>query len=190
MTYHTNTRQARARRAQIGDYVRGLTVLAILTAFCLGAWLVFASLIASAAGAYDSEQNQPGYWGDDCWKVEGGTGPAVYLDADYRLVVLKSGTVNDAFDAPRAGDQLVTRSGKDISHVIYCPEIPTTTTTEAPVATTLPPPTTAPPSTTIEPPAPTVRPPATVPVPTTQAPPDVPVAPPAPPVPVDPSFTG
>ena len=144
--------------------------------------LLIAALATSAAAApgYDSEQNHPEYWGDDCTKTEDALqGSRWYapVNEGYRLVVLKSGLVNDVFENVAAGAALTTVSGKAISHVIVCGSVvvPPTTTT-APPATTVPP-TTAPPTT-------------VPPVVTTVPPVDVPDAPPAVPVPEDPEFTG
>lgn len=217
MTFHTRTPQARERRAHYRTYLRGLVILSLLAGMLTTYWL---ALAITLAGAYDSDQNQPDYWGDDCYKDDTPSGgPSVYLDADYRLVVLKSGTVNDVFDAPRAGDVLTTRSGRDISHVIYCEGTPdvTTTTTEPPT-TTVPPTTTTeapcaeddpcwdcetmgnrrcgPPPTTTRPPATTTAPPVTIIDPcAAQLLPDgtsycIDPAPPAIPVPAAPRFTG
>ena len=167
--------------------------------------LLIAALATSAAAApgYDSEQNHPEYWGDDCTKTEDALqGSRWYtpVNEGYRLVVLKSSTTNDVFHDVPAGAVLTTVSGKDISHVIYCGSdpvitIPPTTTTEKP-DDEQPPATTVPPAITTTVPVPvTTVPPVTVPSstvpPTSTAPPvDVPDAPPATPVDSDPEFTG
>lgn len=75
----------------------------------------------------------------DCVKIDDGTGSdALTVDKDYRLVVLKSGTVNDEFYGVKAGDTIRTESGKDISHYILCggeDPSPTTTTTQTSTST-------------------------------------------------------
>ncbi len=96
----------------------GFVVLAIL----------MMSLTAVAGG--DPEKNQPEFWGEDCFKVDEPQGASWTADADYRLVVLKAGTVNHEFYNVKVGDVLSV--GKDISHLILCtgePESSTTTTT-------------------------------------------------------------
>ncbi len=96
----------------------GFVVLAIL----------MMSLTAVAGG--DPDKNQPEFWGEDCFKVDESQGASWTADADYRLVVLKAGTVSHEFYNVKVGDVLSV--GKDISHLILCtgePESSTTTTT-------------------------------------------------------------
>ena len=104
----------------MGRVFAGLVVVAV----------VMVSMVALAGG--DPEKNQPEYWGEDCFKVDESQGASWTADADYRLVVVKAGTVNHEFYNVKVGDVLSV--GKDISHLILCvgePESPTTTTTRS-----------------------------------------------------------
>ena len=99
--------------------------------------ILMVSMVALASG--DPEKNQPEYWGEDCHKVDESQGASWTADADYRLVVLKAGTVNHEFYNVKVGDVLSV--GKDISHLILCvgePESPTTTTTTRSSSTSSP----------------------------------------------------
>lgn len=82
------------------------------------------------------EENDPAYWGANCFKVEfDGDARFLQVDADYALVVIKAATINHTFYDVRAGDILPVPQG--ISHVIYCEEeTPSTTSTTAPPVTT------------------------------------------------------
>lgn len=62
--------------------------------------------------------NKASYWGDDCVKYESG-GLFWTLKYPARLLVIKSGTVNDVWNSPVAG-KYSTASRKNISHVIVC----------------------------------------------------------------------
>ena len=196
--YHARTYRSQRRRTEAAQWGRlflgFLVVLALLTA----GQVVLADMAGSTpgyptTGGYDSAQNHPSYWGDDCVKTEQALqGPRWYtpVNEGYRLVVLKSGTTNDVFHNVPADTPVSTVSGKDISHVIYCGPTPTpTTTTEAPPVTT----TEAPPTTTVQPPITTVPTPpsTTVTVPSTTTPvPEVPKMPAPTPIPTTPAFTG
>lgn len=110
----------------------------IAVAFFVALVAVIASLALPADGQTNPEQNDPAYWGADCYKIDEGTGSDEYIaTADFRLVVLKSGNVNDEFYDVRQGDVLATVSGRDISHLILCTgDLPTTTTTVPETSTT------------------------------------------------------
>jgi hypothetical protein len=173
------------RRGRLRAIVLGMVALVVPL------WV----LPAAATGGYDSAQNHPSYWGDDCVKTEQALqGPrwSTPGNTGYRLVVLKSGTVNDVFADVPADTQLSTVSGKDISHVIYCgpttttttttttstttTSVPTTTTTEPTTTTSVPTTTTieGPTTTTIEGPTTTTSPTTTSVPTTTTAPPENP----------------
>ena len=96
---------------------------------------VLLSIPLTAAAATNT--NQPGYWGDDCVKIETGfDGESWTADADYRLVVLKAATDNFEFYDVKLGDVLTTGNGRDISHIILCGEVPPSTTTTTTSVTT------------------------------------------------------
>ncbi|NIS36638.1 MAG: hypothetical protein GWO04_44885, partial [Actinobacteria bacterium] len=99
---------------------------------------VSALLAPATVGAQQQpEANDPAYWGDDCFKIDEGTGDDTFrATRDYRLVVLKSGTVNDVFEDVEAGDVLSTASGRNVSHLILCTAVVSTTTTTTTIATT------------------------------------------------------
>lgn len=166
--------------------------MAVFSAALVGALGVMLAFTLAAS----PEANQPSYWGDDCIKIDEGTGDDSYTaDQDYRLVVLKSGTVNDEFYNVKAGQTVSTVSGKDISHIILCDEEePPSTTSTAPTSTSSVPSTSTTVTSTTAPPTtvpPTTVPPTTAP-PTTAPPEPPPVVPsnPAVPVPAEPQFTG
>lgn len=101
--------------------------------------LVVAAFALPAAGQADPEANNPAYWGEDCFKIDDGTGSDEYVATDdFRLVVLKSGNVNDEFYDVKAGDVLATTSGQDVSHLILCEGVTTTTTAPESTTTTVP----------------------------------------------------
>ena len=104
----------------MGRMFAGVVVVAIL----------MVSMVALASG--DPDANQPEFWGEDCHKIDESQGASWTADADYRLVVVKAGTVNHEFYNVKVGDVLSV--GKDISHLILCagePESSTTTTTRS-----------------------------------------------------------
>lgn len=93
--------------------------------------------------AFSSDANSPDYWGENCTKVDEGFGDTYVLEANYSLVVVKSGSgqyANTEFgDSPSAGqtvwadtDGNNVYSPKDgpsdddwdqgISHIIFCDE--------------------------------------------------------------------
>jgi len=98
----------------------------VLSALALAACAVLgASTAAQASGAYEmpasSETNKASYWGEGCVKVEFGDGvSALELWDSYDVVVVKAGrtiTVYEDF----WGGEVSALSGKDISHIIWCP---------------------------------------------------------------------
>lgn len=101
----------------------------VIRSLAIGAMLVLALAGVAMAGG-DSDANHPGYWGDNCVKFEAGDGAfpgdwvgtngVSLMPGDYTLLVLKSALVNDEFPNPIPGNLYLTKSGKDISHVILC----------------------------------------------------------------------
>jgi hypothetical protein len=95
--------------------------------------------------AHSAAANEPGYWGQDCEKInfEDDQPTTLVLGADYALVVVKAGSgefantlfANALFGqtvwADTNGDSVFNDGDKEISHIIYCgPRETTTTTTE------------------------------------------------------------
>ena len=97
----------------------------------LFAAIFLAMILAVVAPAEATDSNQPGYWGDDCYKVEPIEGePLTYTaDRNYRLVVLKAATQNFVFEDVKAGDVLQVGNGRAISHIIFCEGSTSSTTT-------------------------------------------------------------
>jgi hypothetical protein len=112
-------------------------------AIAVGTVLATIGLSAGPAGAYSgsaqlpnsSDSNKPSYWGTGCWKVEPASGLSWTADADYSVVVLKAGSVDYVYYDVEKGDVL-TVGQNAISHFIFCPPTPTTTTTEPEDTTT------------------------------------------------------
>ena len=111
----------------------------------------FAATYATVTGhtAASSESNNADYWGDNCSKTEwNGEDETYVLEHDYALVVVKSGSgefANTEFANASAGETVwadVNGNGvyddddKGISHIIFCDEQVTTTTTTDVVTTT------------------------------------------------------
>ena len=115
----------------------------------LAGFVVLAMLMLSmsALAGVDPDKNRADFWGEDCVKVDEAQGGSWVADADYRLVVVKAGTVHHEFYDVTTGDVLSV--GKDISHLILCDggsSSSTSTTTSTSVISTST--TTIPPSTT------------------------------------------
>jgi hypothetical protein len=111
----------------------------------------FAATYAEVTGhtAHSSDANSESYWGDNCSKTEwNGEDETYVLEHDYALVVVKSGSgefANTEFANASAGETVwadVNGNGvyddddKGISHIIFCDEQVTTTTTTDVVTTT------------------------------------------------------
>lgn len=126
-------------------------------AILLAATLVGLMLMLAVPASGTDNSNDPAYWGEDCWKDDNGRDTDTFVaDADYRLVVLKAGTNEYVFENVSKGDTLVTGSGQDISHIIFCEGSDSSTTTTTTTSSTVPPTstTTAPSTTTTtEPPS-------------------------------------
>lgn len=122
------------------------------TLLALVLFLLMGGVLPTALASPPNNPNDPGYWGDDCIKVEPVGTPTWTADQDYRLVVLKYATTNQEFYDVKAGDVLATATGQDISHLILCtgeePPSSTTTTTSTTTTSTTAPPTTTTTSTT------------------------------------------
>lgn len=127
-------------------------VMGAVLAFFLAVTGVGVSMSSAFAAGVDQEKNHTSYWEAQgygtCVKVEmNDQGASVTLNATipagnvYTILVLKSALVNDTFANPVQGGVYTTRSGKDISHYIYCYKAPETPST--PVTTPVETPTTA-----------------------------------------------
>lgn len=84
---------------------------------------------AYAEKPHNSDMNKADYWATSggCAKVELEDGVKWYVLPDmpsvdeYRLVIIKAGTVHEEVrHVVTPGTQVSATSGKDISHVIYC----------------------------------------------------------------------
>lgn len=147
-----------------------IAVVAILAAL-LGV------LFVDMAGASEHSPNHPDYWGSDCSKDENFPyeTDSWISDGNYVLVVLKAGQDRFVFENVTVGQVLTTGNGKAISHVIFCKEVPPSTTTTVPDTTTTTmftttsttTPTTVPASTTTQPTTTTTQPDTTSTAPTT-----------------------
>ncbi|MFE5409422.1 hypothetical protein [Microbacterium sp. NPDC056569] len=75
-----------------------------------------------------SEGNHEATWGDNCEKIEfaydGVT--SYFLPDTYTVVVVKAGRTNTVYEF-FGGGYVSSLSGKDISHIIYCPGDPSGT---------------------------------------------------------------
>ncbi|MFE7844120.1 hypothetical protein ACFUTX_02850 [Microbacterium sp. NPDC057407] len=71
---------------------------------------------ATPAGNHEST------WGENCHKIEFGDGVKTYTleSGYYSVVVVKAGRTNTVYEGFWGGD-VSSLSGKDISHIIYCP---------------------------------------------------------------------
>jgi LPXTG-motif cell wall-anchored protein len=116
-----------------------------VTAITIGVLATTIGISSSSGLAYTgpvvtdntSESNEPGYWGPTCTKLDMGDDTSWEADADYTLLVLKSGNFDYAFSNVVEGDVLTIP--QDISHFIFCPPMTTTTTiTTTTTTTTLP----------------------------------------------------
>lgn len=161
----------------------------------IGTVLAAVLAIALAGSASATDTNQTDYWEAQfdatCVKYEPGDQSApvdfwfsdgvVLSPGEYVALILKSALDNDVYASPSAGPLYVTKSGKDISHIIVCTpkEVepsPTPTPTPSPTPSPTPTPTPTPspsPSSSPEPsstptPAPSATPsvPADTPTPT------------------------
>lgn len=72
---------------------------------------------ATPAGNHEST------WGADCHKMEFGDGVSSYTlpSGYYSYVVVKAGRWNTVYEGFWGGE-VSALNGKDISHIIYCPE--------------------------------------------------------------------
>ncbi len=100
------------------------TRLAMILALSLLASLVLApAALAKSTNQVDHwEQLNPGF---ECTKIEmdEDAGPTWISDDEYALVVLKSSRNNDEFRPVEQFEDVTTKSGKDISHIITCRDL-------------------------------------------------------------------
>ena len=197
MNYRFHSRNAARYRYRLSLWVRVVAVSVWFLAVVVLLTGVAGAFSYPEIGGYDSEQNHPSYWGEDCDKTEDALqGPSWVADVDYRLIVLKSGTDNDLFHNVKAWTAVTTASGKDISHVIRCGKVAPPTTTLSPTTTTTTteaPPPPPPDVVTDQPPIPTIQvssPNLSFGAPTPSPLFNVPVSPSPVPTPFEPTFTG
>jgi hypothetical protein len=127
----------------------GAAALALVFAIAGTASAVTVYAVVTGHAAHSDENNKPETWGEDCVKVnagEGGLGiddKTFVLEHDYSLVVVKAGgnnlgdNANTLFgDSPSAGETVWADSNgngefdegdKNISHIIFCDESDTET---------------------------------------------------------------
>ncbi len=151
---------------------RSLALTSSLLSFLGAATLALAFAAGGAAvnvksvpaGNNISDQNHPEYWenlypGTTCIKITSGfqgdtyVVPAPPAGTVWRIIVLKYATINDVYDFPAVGAILKSNTGQNLSHVMACYILSSTTTTTAATTTTTAPTTTttAPTTTTTQP---------------------------------------
>ena len=90
-------------------------------------------LVGSLTALAGSDENHPEFWGDDCFKIDESFGDSWIADDDYRLVVAKAGQTNYQYHNVSKGD--VIDPPQDISHLILCTEVPSSSTTTSTIRT-------------------------------------------------------
>lgn len=164
----------------------------------IGTVLAAVLAIALTGSAYATDTNQPEYWEAQfdatCVKYEPGDQSApvdfwfsdgvVLSPGEYVALILKSALDNDVYASPSAGPLYVTKSGKDISHIIVCTpkEVePSPTPEPTPTPTPSPTPSPTPTPTPTPSPSPSSSPePSSTPTPAPSATPSVPADTPTP----------
>jgi hypothetical protein len=140
------------RRSRIARPISWLVVAGLAGAALIGpgaGGVAAAADYATVTGhaPASAESNNPDFWGDNCTKidaVDGNLGDAYVLTQSYALVVVKAGAgefANTLFANPTAGqtvwadtngDNVFNPGGQDgdknISHIIFCGPVETTTT--------------------------------------------------------------
>lgn len=162
----------------------------------IGTVLAAVLAIALAGSASATDTNQTDYWEGQydatCVKYEPGDQSApvdfwfsdgvVLSPGEYVALILKSALVNDVFEDPTPGNLYMTRSGKDISHIIVCtPKEVEPSPTPEPTPTPSPTPSPTPTPTPTPSPSPSSSPePSSTPTPAPSATPSVPADTPTP----------